>query len=102
MPEPTYNVTLINEEKGLKTTIKIPANEYILDAAERNGVNLPYSCRAGVCVSCTGKLVKGDVIHDYDFLKQKEMDAGFFLTCRAYPKSDCVVLTHQEDQLLDL
>ncbi len=98
----SYKVKLINKEKGIDNVIEVNANEYILDAAERQGYNLPYSCRAGVCVSCTAKLEKGTVYHDYDFLKDKEIDAGFFLTCKAYATSDCVVTTHQEDALLDL
>ncbi|MGI0483096.1 2Fe-2S iron-sulfur cluster-binding protein [Geminocystis sp. CENA526] len=98
----SYQVRLINEQKGLDSVIEVGADEYILDAAERQGFNLPYSCRAGVCVSCTGKLREGTVNHDYDFLKAKEIEAGFFLTCKAFATSNCVVETHQEDALLDL
>lgn len=98
----TYQVRFINQEKGLDSVIEVDADEYILDAAERQGFNLPYSCRAGVCVSCTGRLKEGTVNHDYDFLKAKEIEAGFFLTCKAFATSDCVVETHQEDALLDL
>lgn len=97
-----YKVHLVNSDLGIDAVIDVMADEYILDAAERQGFNLPYSCRAGVCVSCTGKLTKGSVDHDYDFLKQNEIDAGFFLTCKAYATSDCMVETHQEDALLDL
>jgi ferredoxin len=102
MPEKIYNVTFINEEQRINATIPVAAGEYILDAAETYGLNLPYSCRAGVCITCTGKLIQGNVDHDYTFLKQKEIDAGFILTCKAFPKSDCVIKTHQEDNLLDL
>ncbi|WP_330203722.1 2Fe-2S iron-sulfur cluster-binding protein [Cyanobacterium sp. DS4] len=98
----SYKIRLINEEKGIDNVIEVNADEYILDAAERQGFNLPYSCRAGVCVSCTAKIVEGSVNHDYDFLKDKEIEAGFFLTCKAYATSDCVIKTHQEDALLDL
>lgn len=98
----TYQVRLINQEKGLDSVIEVNEDEYILDAAERQGFNLPYSCRAGVCVSCTGRLKEGTVNHDYDFLKAKEIEAGFFLTCKAFATSDCTVETHQEDALLDL
>lgn len=98
----TYKIQLVNEEKGINNIIEVNADEYVLDAAERQGFNLPYSCRAGVCVSCTAKLIEGTVNHDYDFLKQKEIEAGFFLTCKAYATSNCVIKTHQEDALLDL
>lgn len=98
----SYQVRLINQEKGLDNVIEVGADEYILDAAERQGFNLPYSCRAGVCVSCTARLKEGTVNHDYDFLKAKEIEAGFFLTCKAYATSNCVIETAQEDALLDL
>ncbi|NCO75311.1 MAG: 2Fe-2S iron-sulfur cluster binding domain-containing protein [Cyanobacteria bacterium] len=98
----SYQVRLINEEKGIDNVIEVAADEYILDAAERQGFNLPYSCRAGVCVNCTARLTQGTVNHDYDFLKAKEIEAGFFLTCKSFATSNCVVKTHQEDALLDL
>jgi len=100
--ENKYKVTLINEEKGLKKTIEVSGDEYIFDAAERQGIQLPVSCRAGSCISCTGKLISGEVDQDHNFLKPNELAAGFILTCRAYAMSDCVILTHQEDALLDL
>ena len=98
----SYQVRFINKDKGLDGVFTVNADEYILDAADRQGVNLPYSCRAGVCVSCTAKLIEGTVDHDYDFLQNKELEAGFFLACKTFATSDCVIETHQEDALLDL
>lgn len=98
----TYNVTLINKQKGINKTIRVSENDYILDIAEQKGMNLPVSCRAGVCVTCAGRLIKGKVEQDHDFLKPNEIESGFVLTCRSYPRSDCTIVTHQEDELLDL
>lgn len=97
-----YKIQLINEAKKIKHTIQVPDDEYILDAAERQGIDLPVSCRAGACVTCTGRVIQGKVDQDHHFLKRHEMDAGFVLTCKAYPRSDCVILIAQEDALLDL
>jgi ring-1,2-phenylacetyl-CoA epoxidase subunit PaaE len=63
----------------------------ILDAALKQGADLPFACKGGVCCTCRARLTEGKVDMDVNYaLEQEEIDRGFILTCQSHPRTDVV------------
>jgi len=79
---------------GSDTEIEVAEGETILDAALRQGVVLPYSCRAGTCSTCKGRVISGEVAlgeYQKEALPDRERDHGYALLCQARALSDLEV-----------
>lgn len=69
----------------------------VLDAAARAGMDVPYSCKSGVCATCRARVIEGEVRMDRNFaLEKAELAAGFVLTCQAHPVTPRVVISFDE------
>jgi len=78
----TYTVRLINEKKGLDRTFQVKEDQHILEVAEQ------------------GRLSEGTINQDEGtILTEEQQEAGFILTCIAYPRSNCTIHTEQESEL---
>ena len=82
---------------GKPREIALGPDEHILDAALAAGLDLPYSCKGGVCCTCRAKVIEGSVVMDKNFtLEPWETDKGFVLSCQARATSDRVVISYDE------
>ncbi len=71
--------------------------ETILDAALKQGADLPFACKGGVCCTCRAKLVSGDVQMEVNYgLEDEEIEAGFILTCQSHPTTPEVFVDFDE------
>ena len=82
---------------GGRHSFGVAEGEAIVDAALRAGLELPYSCKGGMCCTCRAKVVEGSVAMVQNFsLEPWEIEAGFVLTCQAHPTSARVVVDYDQ------
>jgi ring-1,2-phenylacetyl-CoA epoxidase subunit PaaE len=90
------SVTVVMD--GHKKTFEMPrAGTNIVDAAAKQGVELPYSCKGGVCATCRTHVQKGEVEMATNYgLEPWEVEKGFVLACQSTPVSDEVLLNYDK------
>ena len=102
-----HDEQVIEENVLSEVTIIVDGDEFtfnlqttdvnILDAALKNGANLPYACKGGVCCTCRAKLLDGKVDMDVNYsLEPDELENGYILTCQSHPLTKKVVVTFDE------
>ncbi len=96
---------LEGEDRMSRVTIRFDGHETdfqigyrdkaVLDVAMKGGLDLPYSCKGGVCSTCRALVVEGKVHMDIQYgLEPDEVDAGYVLTCQAHPRSERLILDY--------
>jgi ring-1,2-phenylacetyl-CoA epoxidase subunit PaaE len=96
-PEQRSQVQLTVVLDGKPYNMPMNRNEKILDIALSLGLDLPYSCKAGVCCTCRCKVMEGTTEMEKNFtLEKPEVEQGFILSCQARPTSGRVVVSFDE------
>jgi ring-1,2-phenylacetyl-CoA epoxidase subunit PaaE len=82
---------------GTRTEVPVAEGEAVLDAALRAGLDLPFSCKGGMCSTCRARVVEGTVVMEVNYsLEPWEVAAGFVLTCQARPTTGRVVVDYDQ------
>jgi len=94
----TYTVE--RKHDGETSTIEVPQNQTILEAAHDADIDLPSSCYAGVCTTCAAKILEGTVEQSDGMGVSPELQKeGYVLLCVAYPRSNLKIETEKEDEV---
>jgi len=94
----TYTVEI--HHQGQTHTITVPEDKTILETAHNQGIDLPSSCTAGVCTTCAGLILEGEVDQTDGMGVSPELqEKGYALLCVAYPRSDLKIESEKEDEV---
>ncbi len=95
----TYTVEILHQ--GQTHTIEVPEDRTILEFAnDEKGLELPFSCSAGVCTTCAALITEGKVDQTDGMGVSPELQAkGYALLCVSYPRSNIKLETNKEEEV---
>jgi ring-1,2-phenylacetyl-CoA epoxidase subunit PaaE len=92
---PQSNITIKVDGRSFDFSLSLNSDTTILDAALKQGADLPYACKGGMCCTCKARLMEGEVEMDVHWgLEHEEIEKGFILTCQSHPKTEKVVVDY--------
>ena len=90
---PKSRITVKLDGRSFDFDLSLISDTTILDAALKQGADLPFACKGGVCCTCKAKLLEGEVSMDVHWgLEDEEIEQGYILTCQSHPKTEKVVV----------
>lgn len=89
------------EYEGGTAELDVPDGATILETALEQGLDLKHDCKMGVCMTCPGKVISGEVDQSAGMLDDGAREKGYALLCVSQPLSDCKVATISEEEILD-
>jgi ferredoxin len=97
---PSHTVTVHIPSMKESATFECKEDQLILNAALAGGVSLPFGCRMGSCGMCVGRIVEGTVERvEQLILTDEQVEQGYVPLCKSMPRSNLVIITHQESEL---
>ena len=102
MPD-SHHIQIRDRRTDTYYSVRVPEDRYILQSAETQGVELPFSCRNGACTTCAVRVVSGELYQPEAMgLSPQLQQRGYALLCVSYPRSDLEVETQDEDEVYEL
>jgi ring-1,2-phenylacetyl-CoA epoxidase subunit PaaE len=90
---PKSKITVKLDGRSFDFDLSLTSDTTILDAALKQGADLPFACKGGVCCTCKARLLEGEVSMDVHWgLEEEEIKQGYILTCQSHPKTEKVVV----------
>jgi len=94
-----HKVKIIHD--GKETEVEVREDTSILSVALDAGIDLPHDCDMGVCLTCPTRIISGEVDQTGGTLDDSVIADGFALSCCSYPRSDVVIRSIDEKELVD-